>query len=376
MAATRTSSLLGVQILRGLAATLVLIHHVLEESQPLFGGHIPAPLVLFGANGVDLFFVISGFIMYYTNRDRFGRRGAPIDFFTRRVIRIVPLYWLCTLVIVLMHWSGLYVSKVITFASLGASLLFLPNANIVLGVGWTLNYELYFYSIFAFWLLAGTGRAGIVGVLSSISLVIVISQLLSPGVVRDFLSDPISLEFCFGFALAVAFTKGYVSHRLAWWALLIGAAGLVVGTWFGPSVGTAGLAPEIRFLFWGVPAAAILVSALFVSQVKTFTGRCLVLLGDASYSIYLTHAFVMTAYALVLKRHVLPDLPRAVWMLMPVVVSLAIGLMTYRWIEHPLNERLKVWWKKRSRPAMAPFPGVASIEVTDIARAPGFHSRP
>ena len=262
----------------------MLVHHVLEESQPLFGGSIPPPLVLFGASGVDLFFVISGFIMYHTNRDRFGRGGAPTDFFVRRLIRIVPLYWLCTLAVVLLHFGGLYANKVITWFSLGSSLLFLPDPNIVLGVGWTLNYEMYFYSIFAIWLLLGTTRSGIAGVLLSLPLMIVFSRLLPAGAMRGFLTDPIALEFGFGFALAVAFTNGYLSPPDRPLGLLIGTAGLVLGTVFGTSIGTTGLAPEIRFVFWGVPAAAILTSALFVQrgtnlrrQDSDRTGECFVL---------------------------------------------------------------------------------------------------
>jgi exopolysaccharide production protein ExoZ len=356
-------SLPGIQILRGLAASLVLIHHVLEESQPLFGGNIPPPLVVLGASGVDLFFVISGFIMYYTNRDRFGRDGAPTDFFVRRLIRIVPLYWLCTLVIVLTHFGGLYENKVITWLSLGSSLLFLPDPNIVLGVGWTLNYEMYFYSIFAIWLLLGTTRSGIAGVLLSIPLMIVFSRLLPPGAMRGFLTDPIALEFGFGFALAVAFTNGYLSPRIGRWGL---------GTFFGPSIGTTGLAPEIRFVFWGVPATVILTSALFVRGGKTYAGRMLIVLGDASYSIYLTHAFVMTAYASVLKSYALPSVPRAALMLVPVVASVVAGLATYRLIEHPTNEWLKARWKKRSNAAAAPFqslPLVRPVDAADVAHA-------
>jgi exopolysaccharide production protein ExoZ len=365
-------SLPGIQILRGLAASLVLIHHVLEESQPLFGGNIPPPLVVLGASGVDLFFVISGFIMYYTNRDRFGRDGAPTDFFVRRLIRIVPLYWLCTLVIVLTHFGGLYENKVITWLSLGSSLLFLPDPNIVLGVGWTLNYEMYFYSIFAIWLLLGTTRSGIAGVLLSIPLMIVFSRLLPPGAMRGFLTDPIALEFGFGFALAVAFTNGYLSPRIGRWGLLVGTAGLVLGTFFGPSIGTTGLAPEIRFVFWGVPATVILTSALFVRGGKTYAGRMLIVLGDASYSIYLTHAFVMTAYASVLKSYALPSVPRAALMLVPVVASVVAGLATYRLIEHPTNEWLKARWKKRSNAAAAPFqslPLVRPVDAADVAHA-------
>jgi exopolysaccharide production protein ExoZ len=377
MAKQDTGGLPGIQILRGLAASLVLVHHVLEESQPLFGGSIPPSLVVFGASGVDLFFVISGFIMYHTNRNRFGRGGAPTDFFVRRLIRIVPLYWLCTLVIVLMHFGGLYANKLITWSSLGSSLLFLPDPNIVLGVGWTLNYEMYFYSIFAIWLLLGTTRSGIVGVLLSIPLMIIFSRLLPPGAMRGFLTDPIALEFGFGFALAVAFANGYLSPRIGRWGLLIGAAGLVLGTFFGPTIGTAGLAPEIRFLFWGVPATAVLIAALFVRGGQTRAGRILIMLGDASYSIYLTHAFVMTAYASVLKSYALPHVPRPVLMLVPIVVSLVAGLLTYRLIEHPTNEWLKVWWKKRSNAAAASYqslPLVRPVEAADVAHTPEFGS--
>jgi exopolysaccharide production protein ExoZ len=348
---------------------LVLSHHVLEESQPLFNGAIPSPLVLFGASGVDLFFVISGFIMYYTNCDRFGRRGAPTEFFARRAIRIVPLYWLCTLVVVLMHFGGLYAKKEITAISLGMSLLFLPNPNIVLGVGWTLNYEMYFYSIFAIWLLVGTARSGIIGVLCSIPLMIALNRSAPVGVTTGFLGDPIALEFAFGFALAVAFTKGYISPRLGGWALLAGASGLVLGSVFGPSYGTAGLVSEVRFLFWGVPAIAVLISALSVRDVDGYAGRLATALGDASYSIYLTHAFVMTAYARMLSGGVPPGVPRVVWVLVPFLLSLLLGWATYRLIEHPLNERLKAWWTKRPGTATAPLQA-RSLVGSDVSHAP------
>jgi exopolysaccharide production protein ExoZ len=187
---TRDTGLPGIQILRGLAALLVLIHHVLEESQPLFGGHIPSPLVLLGASGVDIFFVISGFIMYYTNRHRFGRKDAPVDFLGRRIIRIVPLYWLCTIAVVLLQIGGLYAHKKITGTTLGLSLLFLPNANIVHGVGWTLNYEMYFYAILAIWLFGSTTpRSGIGGVVSSIPLIMALSWALPPCAARTFLPN-------------------------------------------------------------------------------------------------------------------------------------------------------------------------------------------
>ena len=347
------TNLPGVQILRGVAACAVLVHHVLEESQPLFGGGIPARPVLLGASGVDLFFVISGFIMYYTNRGNFGKAGAPAEFFARRVIRIVPLYWVCTLFIVATTAVGLYASKTITALSLFLSLFFLPNANITLGVGWTLNYEMYFYAVFSFWLLFGTARSGISGVLASIPLMTLVGWSLPPSAARSFLGNPIAIEFCFGFAVGVAFARGWISPRIGWASLLVGAAGMVLGTWFGPPDGTAGLAPEGRFLFWGLPAAVLLMSAFAVSDVSSRVGKGLLALGDASYSIYLTHAFVMTAYARALKFQSVSSAPRLLLVLVPILASVAVGLATYRLVERPMSGFFKQWWKRGPVPRTA-----------------------
>jgi exopolysaccharide production protein ExoZ len=305
--------------------------------------------VVMGASGVDIFFVMSGFIMYYTNHDRFGRANTSSDFFVRRLIRIVPLYWLCTLVIVFAHCCGLYRHMEITSLSVGLSLLFLPNANIVIGFGWTLNYEMFFYSVLAIWLLVGTTGAGIWGTLCSIPLIMILSRFLPPSSASYFLRNPILLEFCFGFAVAAAYTRGYIPERLCRPALLLGIVGLILGS-FGPRIGlgpdkTAGLDPEIRFLFWGVPAVALLLSALSVPQPETYVGKSIIAIGDASYSLYLSHTFVMITYARILKTNVLIGVPWPVCVLIAILVSVFVGLATYRIIERPMNERLRHWWK-------------------------------
>lgn len=336
-----TNNLTGLQILRAVAALLVVCHHTLKESRPLFDNHIPPPLIVMGASGVDIFFVISGFIMYYTNHDRFGRANASSDFFVRRLIRIVPLYWLCTLVIVLAHFCGLYRHMQFTSLSVGLSLLFLPNSHMVIGFGWTLNYEMYFYSVLAIWLLVGTTGAGIWGTLCSIPLIMILIRFLPPSSARYFLGNPILLEFCFGFAVAAAYTRGYIPEWLSRPALLIGIVGLILGS-FGPRIG---LDPAIRFLFWGVPAVVLLLSALFVRRPETYVGKSMIAIGDASYSLYLTHTFVMITYASILKTRVLIGVPGPVCVLIPILVSVFVGLTAYRVIERPMNERLRIWWR-------------------------------
>ncbi|WP_158930037.1 acyltransferase [Acidisphaera sp. S103] len=353
MASREKANLTGLQILRAVAALLVVCHHSLKESRPLFEHGIPAPLVVMGASGVDIFFVISGFIMYYTNHNRFGRANVSGDFFIRRIIRIVPMYWICTLAIVFLHFTGLYRHMQITRESVALSLLFLPTPNVVIGFGWTLNYEMYFYAVLALWLLIGTRRSGILGPLFSIPLIVIICQFLPPSE-ASYLGNPTVLEFCFGFAVAAAYTRGYIPDGLGRAALLVGIAGIVLGA-FGPRIGgdqggTAGLDPNIRFLLWGVPAVALLVFALSIRPPETYLGKSIVAMGDASYSIYLTQTFVIISYARILKTNVLLDVPRPICILIPVVVSVLVGLASYHIIERPMNEHLKTWWKASRSP--------------------------
>jgi exopolysaccharide production protein ExoZ len=122
----------SIQVLRGVAAVMVVLFHVL-------GFQI-------GSAGVDIFFVISGFIMFHTNREVFGHAGAAILFLKRRILRVAPLYWLCTAFAL---WPKTELK------TLAASVLFVPvrsgdgSIHTVLAPGWTLNFEMFFYIVFA-----------------------------------------------------------------------------------------------------------------------------------------------------------------------------------------------------------------------------------
>src|SRR3569623_79790 len=153
----------GLQILRFFAAFAVLLEHVVHEALS-FGIADPALHALeafdFGV-GVDVFFVISGFIMYYISAGEFGRPGAQSRFLPRRIIRLVPLYWLFTLAMLaaMLLVPGQLAHTVLDPLHILASFVFVPwldstgLAHPILGLGWTLNYEMYFYVLFSFALL-------------------------------------------------------------------------------------------------------------------------------------------------------------------------------------------------------------------------------
>lgn len=163
-ASTSKDSLHSLQSLRSIAAIMVVAFHsyVHLDARGIIAG-IPA-IVDAGRAGVDIFFVISGFIMVYISQDNFGRPGAPADFLIRRIIRVLPVYWLYTFLIASILFVAPHLfsqGKSFDLNHLMASLLFIPWENSigdikpVLNVGWTLNFEMYFYCLFAITLLLG-----------------------------------------------------------------------------------------------------------------------------------------------------------------------------------------------------------------------------
>src|SRR5262245_17640204 len=143
------ATILEIQILRAVAALAVVVMHIGTELR--YWGKATISWTDVGNAGVDLFFVISGFIMVFIAWNRFGHRDAPVDFFARRLIRIVPLYWLVTTGYVL---AGSFPTRRIV-----TSYLFVPDFSTnaaplpVVLQGWTLNFEMFFYLVLAVALL-------------------------------------------------------------------------------------------------------------------------------------------------------------------------------------------------------------------------------
>ncbi|MDE1901936.1 MAG: acyltransferase [Alphaproteobacteria bacterium] len=341
------SVLPGIQILRGVAAFLVLFHHVLEESQPLFGGAIPSRFVLLGACGVDIFFAISGFIILHTVSRKIGMPGVARDFMARRIIRIAPLYWLCSAGIVGLHALGLYAHKIFSFAIIVSSLFFMQHKNILLNVGWTLNYEMYFYVAMGLCLyFASSLRTVVAGTIITILGIFCGAWGLSDVQAADFFRNPIVIEFCFGMLVALLFKKGVLPQRRSFFVLIAATAGFIAASLWGQTDGTtAGLAQASRFWQWGLPSVLLLVPALLWNPARyTGTMKLMLLLGDASYAIYLTHPFVMVSYAKLIKTHAPHGAMAWACVPLPILVSLIIGIAVHLRVEKPMTAFLNQWW--------------------------------
>jgi peptidoglycan/LPS O-acetylase OafA/YrhL len=326
-------------MLRAVAALAVVTHHSLEQSNGVPGRFSPDWLTTCGASGVDIFFVISGFIMLHVS---FRAKSAPLSamtFLSRRATRIYPFYWFCCLTMLLASALGFMAHHHWNAAAAGASFLLLPNANPLINVAWTLVYEVYFYLIFAAMLVWRSAGIAVIGTNLAIIGCAAAGFALPDGTVRAFLTNPIPLEFCFGLWLAWGFsirTEGGgrwpVGPALGVFALLL----LAVAPLFVWHPNTSGLPGLPRVLAWGLPSVLLVAAALRIGKPQNAVSRFVVLLGDASYALYLTHVFVMIGYGKLLKATVIGRYDQ-LWVV-PCVIAMAvlIGILAHLYVEQPL----------------------------------------
>jgi exopolysaccharide production protein ExoZ len=337
-----SASFLSIQALRAVAALLVVLYHAFE----LWGLRVDpaAPGVKWtnGASGVDIFFAISGFVMVVSSQRLVDRPGAWLIFLRHRVIRIVPLYWLLTtlkiLGVVLLPTIVLRTS--VDFYSVAASYLFLPvvdtagNFRPVLPVGWTLTYEFLFYLFFA----------------AALALRIDVLRIVAPGLglvaavglLRGenwpdwtILFSTIVLEFLFGVVLAKWTLRGFRLAPAVAMLLVLGGFAAILAMPMGPE--------NLRVLSWGMPAFAIVAGAVSLEPlVAPALPRWILALGDASYSIYLSHGFVLPVLMLLIGRFVSPGLwAEAVTILLCLVASSIAGWVMFFRVENPMLQFLR-----------------------------------
>ena len=325
----------NIQLLRGVAALMVVVFHLVVKMQPYgFDGS----QVSFLQGGVDIFFVISGFIMVHISRQR-ERSGG--QFMSDRIIRIVPIYWLLT---VLAFFSAAGEPR--PTSDLLRSLAFIPSGspplfNPLIDGGWTLNLEMYFYVIFAASLVAAREEKQRFAIVVGILAAVVATSIWAPGRYWPFYGNEIVFEFVIGMVLArsVDWLKS-VGTVAAWGMVFAGALVMVLE----PSERLGS-----RLLSDGLPAGLIVAGAISLDAAgKRVAVPAALLLGSISYALYLSHVLVFEAVNDLFAPSKLGFGP--VMMAGFLVLTLMVAVLT-AWLIHVALERSATRLLKRAKHA-------------------------
>ncbi|WP_025731727.1 acyltransferase family protein [Carnimonas nigrificans] len=319
--------LISVQALRAAAAWLVVFHHFMQVFFDFHAHTVTGHLLSTrGQVGVDVFFIVSGFVIYLSSANK---RPNSSRFILERVVRIAPAYWLFTLLTaaIIYYNASVMPPYGLDASSLLKSLLFIPTQNPahfgyypILPVGWTLNFEMMFYLLFALSLLVGKKYRGFV----TAGLVIAIScWAAQTSWISTFYAQPVIYEFLLGIALAFAFQRNWLPALHGKWLLLpfaIAAASIATILCFDDQ-------NPYRLFTWGIPA--VLLVASFITMEPLFKHqRWLKHLGDWSYSVYLVHIIILWGAADLLHEKLGFTPHQTLLVCLPIIMLLSWGSFT------------------------------------------------
>lgn len=342
----RQDKIIAIQLLRGIAASGVAIPHIAAGFADhigtgfgfeLYPGHI-------GQSCVALFFVVSGYVMIVSSRRLFGQRGGSAEFWTRRLVRITPPYWLATAALVAVF---LFLGRPVDLGEVGLSLAFVPywpddgslRALPFLWPGWSLFYEMVFYGLFGLFVWAGRNHAVIA---ASVGLVLLslMGVFLPPENAFLFtLTRSVGLLFIGGMVLAVMREEGIVFHPLIRIAVLI-ASILCFALLPAPATPDS---MDLAYTLWcGLPAF-LLFLAVLGGELTVPVPRLFDRLGDKSYAIYLLHVPIAWLWIWAYQKALHPEGPWG-FFLTAVLLTYVASYIMFRWVERPmtawLNQRL------------------------------------
>jgi exopolysaccharide production protein ExoZ len=347
--------ILSLQVLRAVAAGAVVYDHAYNRVCILWSDAHPVVSQWFatkGIFGVDLFFLLSGYLMAHLHKDQFGRGRSGV-FFQRRLLRIVPLYWaLSGAALVLLHFAPALFANVrqVSWSWILGNFLFLPLPqpsgvmSHVIVVGWTLDYEMYFYVLFALSMIFRYGISWLFVFL--IGSVIVGMWIVPVHPWPQLLTSPLLLEFLSGIGLAMLADRHSLPKEFGWPLIAFGTVLLTISSPVSSDFDRA----------WklGAPCALLLLGSVTLgSDCRGFLGRVLVKMGDASYSIYLFQGFALTLIGRVAWRSGVGLLPPDLRVALLWIAGCGAGVVIWRFVESPLTERLKrgVLSRRMSAPA-------------------------
>lgn len=340
------SRLDNIQRLRAAAALIVVIGHAIVEAARLNGLSYKSARGFNTGFGVDIFFVISGFIMIYTAGEGFGVRTNARNFLLHRIARVVPLYWLLTTAVLLGATIGptLLSGGLPSWRVILGSYAFIPwpradgSGLPILGPGWSLNYEMLFYAVFAL-ALTFPRKLGLTLMFGLIGSCAVLGLVIRPS--RDpWLSwlNPMMSEFIFGalLGLNIKIMRRW-SGRTRALLFTLGATIFLASNFYGPRF----IHPIVYLALNGTPAILLVAAAASRSTAQSgYWNEFQMLLGDASYSLYLTHVFTIRILERLWSR-VPWTTPVILFIGVSLIVSVGVALAVYIMIERPLTLRAR-----------------------------------
>jgi peptidoglycan/LPS O-acetylase OafA/YrhL len=342
--AKQPARLLGVQLARGAAALLVVCYHAGKGLEPpQYLGFAPLGGVFrFGHAGVDFFFVLSGFIIFYVHHGDIGRPAALPRYAWRRLARVYPIYWCVTLLVLLL--AALRPDAAFDPVYLLKSALLLPQtADPPVGVAWTLSREMLFYAVFA--LAIASRRLGLIATALWCCAVVAGRFVTFEHPLLAAFASLWDAQFLLG-AIAAHVTLTRAIRRPRVWAALGAAAFLATG--LAENAGALAVAGADRLLFGAAAAVAVAGIAGAERQGLLRVGRAAAWLGDASYSLYLIHPTAIGLAARVLAAAgLLAAMPGPVAFAVVAVAGVAAGVALYLTVERPLLRRLGHLWPAR-----------------------------
>lgn len=346
----------SIQMLRGVAVLMVVIYHIgiyeiKGSARPILGNYAAV-----GSAGVDIFFVISGFVMVAITQRPSMKERTPSGFLIKRIMRIYPLYWIYTFISLLIFWvspnlanraGGVYHTSIVRSALLLPDLSGAP----IVGQGWTLIHEMYFYIGFALLLLAPVHLRGrllmfwalLIAIIVSYRQKIDISFTPDCKVYINLIFSPMTLEFIGGCLIANLLLQGISKYGLL--CAFMGSFMLVGEVMLG------GFSQNIsRSLSFGLPAMLVVYGVVSMEQKKGFLGPSFLRrVGDASYSIYLSHILCLSGclylWRVAGKKVFIENEFILIGML---IVVLVWGWLSYRHIEIPIQQFCKKYYPNSS----------------------------
>ena len=342
--------LYGIQYLRAAAAMSVVLFHATERTG--------SPHFVIGAAGVDVFFVISGFIMWVISVERPTR---PARFMAERFLRIAPVYWMATGVMVAGGVLGLFPHLVVTVPHVLASFFFLParspsNGHVwpVLVQGWTLNYEMFFYAVFAL-ALALPKRLRLPFMTIVFGSLVALRQVAGEDAfLLNFYGRPVILEFLAGAVIGKAWLAGRLPRGVAPFLFLVAAL-------LGFAAVGLGWLPYVTGVL--APCACLVVAGMAGIEADGRLGvsPALAYLGDGSYSIYLWHTL---AISVVLRASDALGLHASAQLALCLAGGALGGLIAYEVLERPATAFLK----RFARSPSSLRPGLRERTRPDVGR--------